>query len=235
MPPSSPTSTQLATSSQADGQAEWYENGANCRSHGWGKRGIEASNYRAVHSCKFTLESSFAMRLNYGPQFHPSSPDWRTILWFSIDYPPPPTAPKHAIGDVNTLPWSYTFSSVPDILREGAETPLSKYYTIPSTEPVPFPSLPISFPNLAMYLTAALEHSRSAINDSSSNGVRKLSRMIDQCYPSAFDEPRSPEKKSFGGRLKTFIGVGAKNVNKPRGLNEDTYDLVTPFVADEWG
>jgi hypothetical protein len=136
------------------------------------------------------------------------------------------------------LPWSYTLTSLPTILRDAADSPTSKTYTIPSTPSTPYPTLPIGFPNMAMYLQSALEDSRKAVGDSS-NGLRKLAKMVDLCYPS---EPESggmegsdpAERRTVGGLFKRVIGRH-KNGNKGRGGNEDTYDLVTPFVPDEWG
>ena len=82
-----------------------------------------------------------------------------------------------------------------------------------------------------MYLHGALETSRRRINDSSS-GVRKLAKMTEACYPSMnADETDDPDRKRVGGLFKNLIGRG----NRRRGGNEDTYDLVTPFVANEWG
>ncbi|TFK43654.1 hypothetical protein BDQ12DRAFT_675338 [Crucibulum laeve] len=167
---------------------------------------------------------------------HPLS-EWRTVLWFTIDHPIPPGLPgahKYHSHNVNILPWSYTLSKIPDVLHDAADTPVSKTYTIPSTDAVPYPTLPITLPNLAMYLQAALEESRNYLSDSSS-GLRKLAKMVETCYPSAEDislEP--PERTSMGGLFKRVIGRGNKSSKKGRG-NEDTYDLVTPFVPDEWG
>lgn len=82
-----------------------------------------------------------------------------------------------------------------------------------------------------MYLHEALEISRRHINDSSS-GVRKLAKMIEICYPNMnADETDDPERRRVSGLFKNLIGRG----NRRRGGNEDTYDLVTPFVANEWG
>lgn len=114
---------------------------------------------------------------------------------------------------------------------------MSKSYVIPATESVPFPALPITFPNLAMYLQAALDDSRRYINDSSS-GMRKLAKMMETCYPSSYDggSMEAPEPRTVSGLFKRVIGRGNKNAKKGRGGgNEDTYELVTPFVPDEWG
>jgi len=60
------------------------------------------------------------------------------------------------------------------------------------------------------------------------------------CYPCTYedDEPDAAEKGMVGGLLKRVMGrtnKSSKSSKKPRGRNEDTYELVTPFVPDEWG
>ncbi|KAJ7228507.1 hypothetical protein GGX14DRAFT_413509 [Mycena pura] len=168
---------------------------------------------------------------------HHSATDWRTVLWFTIDHPVPsnmPNARKYTNGDVDVLPWSYTLSSLPAQLRDGSETLLSRYYTIPSTPNVPFPSLPISFPNMALYLHAALEESRRYMNDSSS-GIRKLAKLVEMCYPTYVDSTGEDEPSRMGGLFKKVIRGGRKDkARKGKGGNEDTYELVTPFVPDDW-
>lgn len=144
-----------------------------------------------------------------------------------------PGARKYTNGDVDVLPWSYTLSSLPALLRDSTDTPLSKTFTIPSTPAVPYPPLPISFPNLAMYLQAALDESRRFAHDSSS-GMRKLAKMLDTCYGSETPTSSSSER-TVGGLFKKVIGRGNRNNRKGRSGNEDTYELVTPFVPDQWG
>jgi hypothetical protein len=167
-------------------------------------------------------------------QPHAAFPEWRTIIYFTLDYPPPRNI--HVKNGVNDLPYSYSLSSIPALLRDSADTPLSKTYTIPASDGVPFPKLPISFPSLAMYLQAALEESRRYVNDSSS-GNRKLAKMVQSCYRTEDPVPerdRSTERSGVGGLFKRVIG--RKNTpNRRGGGNEDTYELVTPFVPDEWG
>jgi hypothetical protein len=142
---------------------------------------------------------------------------------------------RYTNGDVNTLPFSYTLGNLPKLLGEGIETPLSKIYTVPSTAAAPFPTLPITFPSLALYLQSALQNSRKAMNDSSS-GLRKLARMVESCYPAELapddDEPRGSER--FTGLFKRVIGIGGKSSKTGRGQNEDVFELVTPFVPDAW-
>ncbi|KAL4076118.1 hypothetical protein J3A83DRAFT_4089886 [Scleroderma citrinum] len=171
---------------------------------------------------------------------HHSSPDWRAVLYFTTDMPLPSsvqTPHKYTNGDVSVLPFSYTLSPLPALLRDGPEASMAKYYVIPSTLTTPYPSLPINFPDLAMYLQSAVQDSRRASSDSSS-GMRKLAQYIDSCFPcdaetaAAIDDDSTP-RKGVGGIFKRVIGRS----KGPKGnrVNEEIYDLVTPFVADEWG
>jgi hypothetical protein len=90
---------------------------------------------------------------------------------------------------------------------------------------------------MAMYLQSVLEESRRAVNDSSS-GLRKLAKMVDTYYPC---EPENNvvggeevlERSTMGGLFKKVIKLSKPNGSKGRGRNDDTYELVTPFVADE--
>lgn len=152
---------------------------------------------------------------------------------------PPSVQSPHRFtnGDVSVLPFSYTLSPLPTLLRDGPETSMVKYYVVPSTPTTPYPSLPINFPNLAMYLQSAVQDSRRASSDSS-GGLRKLAQYIDSCFPgdaetaAAIDDDSAP-RKGVGGIFKRVIGRS----KGPKGsrVNEEIYDLVTPFVADEWG
>ncbi|KAI0307261.1 hypothetical protein B0F90DRAFT_1622652 [Multifurca ochricompacta] len=165
---------------------------------------------------------------------HHASSDWRTVIYLTIDYPPPPEH-RYANGDVNVLPYSYNLSSLPTLLRDGPASQVSKYYTIPATSRTPLPKLPITMPSMAMYLASALEDSRRALNDTSS-GVRRLAKMVDQFYPNEEDTAAAGEEevRRRGGRA--LIGRLMGRASKPqRGRNADVYDLVTPFVPDEWG
>ncbi|KAJ7904677.1 hypothetical protein B0H14DRAFT_3079500 [Mycena olivaceomarginata] len=166
---------------------------------------------------------------------HHASSDWRAVLWFTIDHPVPTSLPnsrKYTNNDVDMLPWSYTLSSVPALLRDGSDTLLSKFYTIPSSPAVPFPALPISFPNMAMYLQAALEESRKYMADSSS-GMRRLGKMVE-----TRERTRAASGVGWGGLFKKVIGRGGRKDKSKKGKgggNEETYDLVTPFMLEEWG
>ncbi|EAU84680.2 hypothetical protein CC1G_00199 [Coprinopsis cinerea okayama7 len=166
----------------------------------------------------------------------PSSSEWRTLLWFKIDHPVPsnhPNAQKYNSGHPNTLPYAFTLMSLPLVLQNAADSPISKTYTIPATESLPFPTLPISFPNLALYLQAALDFSRAQKDDS--HGYRKLAKMVSTCYPNTESDTslEGPDKSSVGDLFKRVIG--RKDKKQKGKTNNDTYDLITPFVPDEWG
>lgn len=165
---------------------------------------------------------------------HHSSPFWHTILYMTIDHPVPQNvanAWKYKNGDTSTLPWSYTLSTCPPFLRDGADAAMSKFYSIPSMQNAPFPTLPIAFPDLALYLAQALQESRVAVHDSSS-GIRRLAKCVDAYYPDERVDASSSERSGMRQMFKSLVGIG----NKPiRDRNAETYDLVTPFVADEFG
>lgn len=59
--------------------------------------------------------------------------------------------------------------------------------------------------------------------------------MVQTCYRCEDDWERSPERNGVSGLFKKVIGRNNKSPKPRRGGNEDTYELVTPFVADEWG
>ncbi|KAG5716682.1 hypothetical protein E4T56_gene16248 [Termitomyces sp. T112] len=158
---------------------------------------------------------------------HRNSPVWRTVFYFTLDYPSQLSSIRHR--SVNDLPHSYNLTPLPTLLRDAADSQVSKTYTIPASDSVPFPTLPITFPNLALYMQAALEESRRYLHDSHSD-YQKLAKMITTCYP---DEDITPEPSERRGLFKRVMGFSSKP--QKRGGNEDTYELVTPFVPDEWG
>ena len=174
-------------------------------------------------------------------QVHQSSSIWNIILYLTVDYPVPLSQPnsfKYTNGDVNTLPYSYTLSTLPTLLRDVSDSEIARTYTVPATESTPYPKLPIELPKLAMYLQAVLEDSRKALNDSSS-GLRKLARMVDGLNPQdhngtvhVLGPEAGVERRGF---IKKALGLGKTSRDKSRGGNADTYDLITPFRLDNWG
>lgn len=232
MPAVTPARAKLATHPQVDGKTKRDKNRANGRSYGSFQRRLQSAHSYSICPSEPYISGVAIMSINiYILQPHVSSPEWRTVLYFTLDFP----GPLNVVNamSVNELPLSYHLSTIPTLLRDSADTPLSKTYTVPATSTVPFPKLPITFPSLAMYLHAVLEESRRSTNDSSS-GHRKLAKMVQTCYRA--DEPapqRAQDRSSVGGLFKRVIRK--KNPNKRAGGNEDTYELVTPFVPGEWG
>jgi len=117
---------------------------------------------------------------------------------------------------------------------------MSKTYTIPATDAVPLPTLPITFPNLAHYLQAALEESRrNSRSSDSSSGLGKLGKMTQMCYPNVkeddYDDDRPGKSSGVTDLFKRVIGRGNKDKKKGKSNNEETYTMVTPFLNDEWG
>lgn len=102
---------------------------------------------------------------------------------------------------------------------------------------MPLPTLPITFPDLALYLQAALDTSRRHLSDNP-NGLGKLGKMVQMCYPNINQDysENEPERTRVRQYLKRVIGLSNKDKKKAKGTNnEDTYQLVTPFIPNEWG
>jgi hypothetical protein len=164
-----------------------------------------------------------------------SGSEWRTVLWLEIDTEVPADLPnryKWTNNDTAQLPYQ---TAIPPTVRHAPQSG-SLIYTFPS----PLPTLPIQFPNLAMYLQSSMADSKKAAD---SSGTKRLSKIVDQCYPhqkvSKADEIVGAERvghsRSVGSGLIARV-MGRKDKNKGgTSANEDTYDLVTPFRLDEWG
>jgi hypothetical protein len=87
-------------------------------------------------------------------------------------------------------------------------------------------------PSMAMYLASALDDSRRAFGVTSS-GFRRLAKMVDQFYPT----PAGGEEEVGRRGGRALIGRLMGRPSKPQrvqGRNADVYDLVTPFVPDDW-
>ncbi|KAH9938257.1 uncharacterized protein B0H18DRAFT_1080994 [Fomitopsis serialis] len=165
---------------------------------------------------------------------HSTSSAWLTAVYMSIDVPVPvntPNAVRFRNGDSSVLPWSYTICSPPAVLRDGADAPISKFYTIPSVPGNLYPTLPTTFPDLAMYLASALELSRNGPPEGYP-GLRRLSKIVDTLYPEDRSEMEADEKPGMRQKFKNFVGLGSK---PQRSRNAEMYDLVTPFVPDDYG
>jgi hypothetical protein len=159
-------------------------------------------------------------------QNHLASSEWRTVLYLTIDHPAPPklpSAPKP--NDPNALPFSYTLSSLPTLLRDGADSNLSKYYNVPETASMPLPNLPITLPDLALYLAAALEGSRR-VKDAA-NAARRLSRFVDEFYPA--EAPVGMEEDDADERRPRWKRFMKRSKPPTQSVNANMYELVTPF------
>jgi len=103
---------------------------------------------------------------------------------------------------------------------------VTQFFTVPSTTESPYPTLPITFPNLALYLQSVLEDSRQAANDVSGS-YRRLGKMLDTYYREEIERPVEDEGT---GRMRRLFGGWMGRTKGPRRAgNEEVYDLVTPF------
>ena len=145
-------------------------------------------------------------------------------MYLSIDYPVPEghQYTTYSPNDPALLPYSYTLSPIPDFLSRNADSPTSKWFSIPAPREHPLPTLPLSFPDLAAYLARAVELSRAE----RSNSFHRLAKAVDEFYPNPYAHGRS--------RLATCVR-GLFGWDKARRENDDRSNLVTPFWADDYG
>ncbi|KAH8118382.1 hypothetical protein DFH11DRAFT_1567050 [Phellopilus nigrolimitatus] len=122
----------------------------------------------------------------------------------------------------------------------AGDSDLSKCFTIPATNSMPYPTLPMALPDFAMYLHAVLEDSRRAAHDTS-GGLRRLAKMVDSFYPATNidmeglgPEAVGPDRRGVGGFFRRALGRTEKNNQGQRGGNADTYEFITPFRIDEY-
>jgi hypothetical protein len=184
-----------------------------------------------------------ALKLRTVIQFvkvHRDDDAWRAILYLTLDHALPPNSslPGGAAqswkfsGDPGTLPYSYTLSPIPALLQGPSDGPLTRTFTVPATTKTPFPSLPLSLPNYVSYLHAVLTESRNAAHDNTA-GLKRLAKMVDECFPEQEDDVDELDglgRRRFRDRLKKMVGT------KPKvkvGGNQDTYQIITPFMADD--
>ncbi len=95
---------------------------------------------------------------------------------------------------------------------------------------MPYPTLPITFPDLAAYLLSALENSQRAINDRSC-GLYRLAKYIETFYPG--HAGGATEEEQHRGVLGRFFGRSSSS--KPKHSNDERSNLVTPFFPDDYG
>jgi len=114
---------------------------------------------------------------------------------------------------------------------------MSKYYTIPAAPNTPYPSLPISFLNLAMYLASAAEDSRGIAHDNRS-GMKQLAKTLDTLYPAKVELGLEDDVGGELDRPVSGVAGALRNVfgrtKRDQRWNNNYADLVTLFVP-EWG
>lgn len=82
-----------------------------------------------------------------------------------------------------------------------------------------------------------LEESRKHSRSDAVNGIGKLGKMVQMAYPSVREDDYDDDglgRSSFGDLWKRVMGRGNKDKNKGKSNNE-TYQMVIPFVSDGWG
>ncbi|GJJ06183.1 hypothetical protein Clacol_000372 [Clathrus columnatus] len=158
---------------------------------------------------------------------------WRTIIYLSLDEPFPPTVPASATarftnGDTTVLPYSYAISDH----GRSMTGPNMHIYAIPLSPTSPFPILPITFPNIALYLQSAMKDSRA--RKVRHDSFRRLAKIVQSCYPEEVVPPTQEERKpsrGVGNLFKRVVGRGSNDKRDSTG-NEDVFDMITPFRLD---
>ncbi|CAE6429847.1 unnamed protein product [Rhizoctonia solani] len=110
--------------------------------------------------------------------------------------------------------------------------PRGKLYVIPG----PLPPLPLPLQTLSSFIVKRLDEACRT----SSDNTRRLERILVECYGSVAGMPSA----EIGGRQKgsgniSFGGLFSRvkdkfNSDKGGGLNDHTYDLISPFQIDEY-
>ncbi|KIJ49337.1 hypothetical protein M422DRAFT_27697 [Sphaerobolus stellatus SS14] len=172
---------------------------------------------------------------------------WRTIVHLSLDAPLPPNTPhasSYSNGDTTVLPYSYSIAQIQH-QHIAAYPGYSEIYVIPLSPTSPFPILPITLSNLALYLHSALRDSRSRkVQNDPLNGMRRLAKLIGNFYPDEVPTTQSnasqaEEKKvskGVGGLFKRVIGGRGKfkGAEADEELNEETSTMIMPFRIDQY-
>ncbi|KAF8507471.1 hypothetical protein BU17DRAFT_57392 [Hysterangium stoloniferum] len=162
---------------------------------------------------------------------------WRTIIYLTLDEPVPPNTPsawRFTNGDTSVLPYSYTKGE--ELRHITAVNVNSQLYVIPLSATSPFPILPITFPNIALYLQCAMRDSRARrVQNDPSSGMRRLAKIVMACYPDEITQEAEEKKssRSVGNLLKRVVGRGGAERQESHG-NEDVYDIITPFRLDQY-
>jgi len=171
---------------------------------------------------------------------------WHTVIHLTLDEPLPllvPNAHSFTNGDTTVLPYSYT-QLPPSSPHKHFLTPspnTSEIYVVPLSAGSPFPILPITLPNLALYLQSAMNDSIARkVQSDLTNSMRRLARFVGSFYP---EEGQSDAGEgigsSSGGRVTdVFGGILGRVVGRRRREDErETVDysvIVTPFRVDQY-
>lgn len=83
------------------------------------------------------------------------------------------------------------------------------------------------------YLQRALEDSRRTAHDRS-GGLGRLAKMVEECFPEA-DADHGLEGPADGRARRGLFARFRRKGRTPAGGNQDTYQLITPFFADDVG
>lgn len=161
---------------------------------------------------------------------------WRTILHITLDQPVPrdlSNAGRFNNIDTTVLPYSYTLGEPTPYLVNDTQ---SQFYVIPLSAASPFPILPISLSNLALYLQSAMRDSRARkVQNDPPNGMRRLAKMVAECYPEEvanWEQEGWKPSRGVGNLFKRVVGRGG--AREASLVNEDVYDIITPFRIDQY-
>lgn len=180
--------------------------------------------------------------------------DWRVILYFAVQsITPPPDG--YPVNDTTFVPYLFPH---PEPGRPLVNLPETQIYTVLT---LPLPILPLSMPNLAPYLQAALEEATRAPDRDTRQRLVKLVNASSAAaagpHPSMMTPVMAPVKAVFGGapsgsgsrpeheERPPMQRVEMKNSgnifkrfmrpktsnNHSQGLNNDTYDIGTFIVS----
>ncbi|CAE7128083.1 unnamed protein product [Rhizoctonia solani] len=149
---------------------------------------------------------------------------WHCRLFLELHTPD--DKEKTPVPDTSLL-WSDSSISAPS-------GPRGKLYVVPG----PLPTLPLSLQTLSSFIVKRLDE---ACHTSIDN-TRRLERLLVECYGSVGGASNSAEE--IGGRQKgsgniSFGGLFSRvkdkfSSDKGGGLNDHTYDLISPFQIDEY-
>ncbi|KAG8814891.1 hypothetical protein FRC17_000935 [Serendipita sp. 399] len=169
----------------------------------------------------------------------------RIIMYLAVQsiVPPPEDYP---VTDTSVVPYLFP---APEPGRPLESLPESRIYSIPTK---PLPQLPISLPNLAPYLQAALDES-SRSRDSRSR-LQKLVQETTVTTPyttriaaALIGGSAGPRYESEGNPIKVAESSGSRRsflarVFRPKSsgdadnksVNNKIYDIITPFTLDNY-